>query len=244
MEYNVLVNDNEYGPINEEILIKWVEDGRILPDTAIRNSMFNVWKKASDYHFLDNAFKHQQMYYDENISTTVKLSDKHNSKPAVTDSKNIPEEKKVKTSFENEYLPSRVKISLRLKAGIIDIILLGIIFVILFSVGICISEGYSLNHSHVFVFMYCLFLALMILYLGVGLGTFAQTVGMWFFGILLVRNCDEATEVYFLRAYFYALLMVIFGIISPITNFILFRKRALHDILTDTQVVSISAKSK
>ncbi|MCP4180818.1 MAG: RDD family protein [bacterium] len=244
MDYNVLVNDKEYGPINEEVLTKWAEDGRILPDTSIRNSMFNVWKKASDYHFLDNAFKEQQMHFKGNDNLDKELTDEHSKKPLLTINSNNSIEENSKTAFENEYLPERIKISRRLKAGIIDIILLWIVFIILFTAGICISDGYSFNHNNVVVVIYCLFLVLLILYLGGSIAVFAQTLGMWFFGILLVRNCDEATEVYFLRAYCYALLMIIFGIISPISNFVLCRKRALHDIITDTQIVSICAKSK
>jgi uncharacterized RDD family membrane protein YckC len=240
MEYNILVNDKEYGPINEETLIKWAEDGRILPDTAVRNSIVNVWKKASDYNFLDNTFEQQKIDYE----TKVNLSKKHLKKSVIGTKDNVLTVEEPKTAFENEYLPVRVKISLRLKAGILDLILLGIVFYIFFIVGIGISDTYSLNHSDTVVIIYCVFFAFSILYLGGCIAVFAQTLGMWFFGILLVRNCDEATEVYFLRAYFYALLMIIFGIISPISNFILFKKRALHDFISDTQVVSISARPR
>ena len=60
MEYIVKVNNKEYGPVDDEILIKWVEDGRVLPESEIRNSKLNLWKKADSFSFLKDAFNVQE----------------------------------------------------------------------------------------------------------------------------------------------------------------------------------------
>ena len=53
MKYIILGEDKkEYGPIDGETLRKWVESGRVLAETPVRNAMIKKWGKAQDLEFL------------------------------------------------------------------------------------------------------------------------------------------------------------------------------------------------
>lgn len=238
MEYIAKVNDREYGPVAEEVLAQWVEDGRVLIDTPVRNSMMRIWKNAGDLPFLRASFEKQSrnfnidlgISYDDNKTRVIKIKN-----PLLAEDKT---EIKKSTEFKNKLLPDKAGILLRLKAGIIDFIIVIFIFVFSFFIGtyfipLPVFAAYT---------SFSLWFFLILLYFGGCIGVFAQTLGMWFYGIILVRNGDDAQEVYLLRAYIYALLILIVGIFSPVFNFISGRKRSLHDLLTDTQVVKISAR--
>ena len=96
------------------------------------------------------------------------------------------------------------------------------------------------NPNESFYIYYSIFLAFFLLYYGFCLGYFAQTFGMWFWGILIVKK--DKSEVFFLRAFFFTVLMLIFGILSPLFVFLV--KRSLHGLLTGTMLVKVAARPK
>ncbi|MFZ2653515.1 MAG: RDD family protein [Victivallales bacterium] len=81
-----------------------------------------------------------------------------------------------------------------------------------------------------------------LLYYGISLGVFAQTFGMWFWGIMLSRV--DLGEVFLGRAYLFTILTFLLGILSPL--FVLFNpfKRALPEILSGTMIIGVAAKPK
>ncbi len=88
----------------------------------------------------------------------------------------------------------------------------------------------------------CLFVIGVLLYFGISLGIFAQTFGMWFWGIMITRT--DLSEVFLGRAYFFTVLMFLLGVLSPMFVFLNPYRRALHDILSGTMVIRIAAKPK
>lgn len=98
--------------------------------------------------------------------------------------------------------------------------------------------------NSIFYKYFTVFILIALLYYGLTLGYFAQTFGMWFWGIFIVKNDDELSEVFFFRAYFFAVLMLIFGILSPVLVTINPKKRAIHDILSGVRVLKIAGKPK
>lgn len=96
----------------------------------------------------------------------------------------------------------------------------------------------STGLSKVFTAAAMAFLPLLLLYYAISLGYYAQTPGMWFYGIFICRRDEE--EVYFFRAFCYTLLMLVFGILTPL--FMLLFKRGPHDILSGVYVYSVVAK--
>ncbi len=87
-----------------------------------------------------------------------------------------------------------------------------------------------------------LFIIGTLLYFGISLGVFAQTFGMWFWGIIITRT--DQGEVYLGRAYLFTILMFLFGVLSPVIVLFNPRRRSLHDILSGTMLIKIAAKPK
>lgn len=244
MEYIVKVNDKEYGPISEDVLREWVEDGRVLSGTLVRNSMIRAWKTADEFSFLVAAFEKQSKKFNVPASTSASYT---GNTTQVLKGKTplIAEDKKdyrKNSEFKNKLFPDRASISLRLKAGIIDLVIIILILMLSFILGTYFISNLGVNSDFAAYASFAVWFFLTLLYFGGCIGVFAQTPGMWYQGIMLVRNCDDAEEVYLLRAYIFALLILIIGLFSPICNFISGRRRSLHDFLTDTQVVKISAR--
>jgi len=86
------------------------------------------------------------------------------------------------------------------------------------------------------------FFTIFLLYYGLLLGLYAQTFGMWFWGIFIAR--PDLEEVYLLRAYFFTLAMFLAGIMSPAFIFVSSSRRAFHDIISGVTVLKIAGKPK
>lgn len=81
-------------------------------------------------------------------------------------------------------------------------------------------------------------LPILLLYYGISLGYFAQSPGMWYFGIFICNRNQK--ETYFFRAFCFTILMLIFGILMPLS--VLAFKRGVHDLLCGVYVYSVVAK--
>ena len=242
MNYIVLIEAKECEPISTETLIQWVEDGRVLPGMQVRNSMMNNWHKAVEYDFLADAFMKQKAAFEQNS-----LEINYNEKESLKDMGKAKDEEGF-TAFKNSYMPDPAPINLRILATLFDYILIGGVIVCFFVIASFAGMSFDINMTQTltpsFYLLIFIFFILWLTYFVVCFGGFAQTFGMWFWGILLVRNGDEAGPVYWGRAFLYTVFMLFFGIFSPFILFILGRGRALHDIFSGIQVVRISARPK
>ncbi len=81
---------------------------------------------------------------------------------------------------------------------------------------------------------------LIIFYYSFCYGYFAQTFGMWYWGIFVTKKNIE--EVYFFRAFIYTLTMFVFGILTP--AFIYLCDRGLHDLLVGVRVIEVAGSTK
>ena len=86
----------------------------------------------------------------------------------------------------------------------------------------------------------CWLALFILLYYTFTLGIFAQTFGMWFWGIFLTRK-DER-EVYFLRALAYAALLPVFGILMIPS--VLICRRSVADLICGTRQLNVYSSSK
>ena len=91
--------------------------------------------------------------------------------------------------------------------------------------------------SYFFIFMTGVFL-----YYGIGLGVFAQTYGMWFWGIIIVKGYDY--ECFPARALAYTVAMFAIGITTPIVVAVNPLQRSLQGYLTGTRLIRVAAKPK
>ncbi|MGE4563991.1 MAG: RDD family protein [Victivallaceae bacterium] len=91
--------------------------------------------------------------------------------------------------------------------------------------------------QHAFIFPTVLFLLLVLLYYSLSLGIFAQTIGMWFWGIFLAKT--DTREVFFLRALAYSVFLVLFGIVMiPMVKF---TRRSLADWVCGVRQLSVAS---
>jgi len=242
MKYVILGDDaKEYGPIDAETLRKWVESGRVLPHTQVRNALLkNKWGRADKLDFLQDAFAVLGEKRFEEAGILDRLRDL-----LFQASGGKREPKPKNTTFRHAYVPQPASAVLRLLAFIVDVAVLAALaagFAILF--WLAVKAGYGPNPA--FRFLAGAFILCTLLYYGLALAIYAQTVGMWFWGIMLAKrgeSPDDLAEAYFLRAYCFALAMILFGVLTPLT-LILPRQRAIHDLLTGCVVVGIAAKPK
>ncbi len=96
-------------------------------------------------------------------------------------------------------------------------------------------------HKTFYAFL-ALFVASLLIYYGISLGIYAQTVGMWFWGIIIVKGIDA--EVFPARAFVFSLLMFLIGPLTPIVVFANPQHRSIHGYLTGTRLIKVTARAK
>lgn len=236
-----IVRDNEgqeYGPVDQETLEKWASNGQVLPGMEIRNSLMNQGKPAEEFDFLQVHFKQQKEDFEKNAGFFQKLKKKKQEKRKEEKER---QENSIDTSFKYTYLPNPASIFLRTASFVFDLVLLGAFALLWFLIGVlCVYAGMPVDGA--FTFFVIMFVAISLLYYGIALGVYAQTFGMWFWGIFIVRF--DYSEIYLLRAYLYTLCMLVTGIASPFVVFAHPSRRSLHDIITGARVIRIAARPK
>lgn len=237
MKYIIFAEDGkEYGPVDSETLRKWVESGRVLPSTQVRNVMVKRWNRAGDLDFLKESFQKQAAKIEES-----KSSFEHGMEflKSVFAGKKKKGEKT--TAFRYEFIPNPASVFLRTAAFIFDAILIlffGLVLSLIFAMAI--KSGYAPNTA--FSILFITFYLGILLYYSICLGLYAQTFGMWFWGIMIVSS--DIDEVFLGRAYFHTVCMLIFGIISPLMVYLNPEKRSLHEYICGTKIIGIAAKPK
>ncbi len=90
--------------------------------------------------------------------------------------------------------------------------------------------------------LFAFFVFVVLLYFGFSLGFLGQTLGMWFWGLVIVKADGEA--VFPLRAFAFSLLLFPLGFLTPFMAYVLPDKRSLHDMLAGVKMIGIAAKPK
>lgn len=96
--------------------------------------------------------------------------------------------------------------------------------------------------NKLFLVFFGIFSLVTLLYYGIGLGLYAQTYGMHYWGIFIVKGHDK--EALPLRAYAFFLASIPLCVFTPL--FVLFNpsKRTLHGYITGCRLIRITAKAK
>jgi uncharacterized RDD family membrane protein YckC len=237
MKYIISGDDGkEYGPIDQETLRKWVESGRVLPTTLVRNQMMKKWSRAADLDFLKTALETQTQRVEEDKSAFEHGLDFIKS---IFKKKTVV--KNINTTFKYEYIHNPAPVYLRIGAATFDWLLLSCFACLLFLVfSIAIKTDIDVNFA--FTASLIVFFGGTLLYYSLALGIYAQTFGMWFWGIMIVSS--DIGEVFLGRAYFYTINMLVFGLLSPIIVYLNPEKRSLHEYISGTRIIRIAARPK
>ncbi len=89
---------------------------------------------------------------------------------------------------------------------------------------------------------FAFFLLGVLLYYGIGLGVFAQTCGMYYYGLIIVKGYNA--EAFPARTFAYVLLSLLFAPTTPFVVLINPAHRSIQGYLTGTRLISITAKAK
>ena len=297
MEYIVLGKDGkEYGPVDADTLQLWVEHGRVLKDTQVRNALMKKWNPAGSIDILQEAFK----VYHENEQAEAGISGKLKGALFGQKQEKEPKKEEVNTAFKQKYIPNPASVTQRIGAFIFDSIILASVGIVLFIMmniyagtlglgnfslpksssaeenvamkvdGVAmenvddksgVEESFDLlaeegaysdvpadvkanipKLKNVFYKFFAIFVAIVLLYYGIGLGLFAQTLGMHYWGIFLVKDYND--EAFAARGFAFALAMFALGILSPVFVLLNPQHRSIHGYITGTRLIRIAAKPK
>jgi uncharacterized RDD family membrane protein YckC len=96
--------------------------------------------------------------------------------------------------------------------------------------------------NNAFYNYFAIFIAGVLLYYGIALGLFAQTYGMHYWGLIIVKGYND--EAFPARTFAFTLGMFAIGIITPIVVLLNPQHRSIHGYLTGTRIIRVAAKPK
>ncbi len=226
----------QYGPVDQETLIRWAQNGRIATNCEIRSTLLARWEPAHKTAFLRDILVAQ-------IEETEKRAKeglfKRFARRATVKAVNVTK-KSISKAQAAEYKSAPV--IARVVAGVIDAMIILLWAVIVY---LCCALVYSLG---ILGPNECFYVGFVIFYMGMfayflwTLVYTAQTMGQRFVGIILVRR--EGGQIFSARAFFYTVFLLIFGILTPILASFVKSKRSLHEILTGTRMVRMKLVSQ
>lgn len=180
----------EYGPADEATLVKWAGDGRIRADYEIRNEVMRKWHRACEMPFLKDVLRDPTIEVKE--SAAKKLG------KFVDPSAEEPQGQVISLTKSGVFKYSPADAMRRGLACLTDLLVIA---------GIGAGLGFGLpavlQGEVVFLVFIAGTLGLTLLYLAVSMGFFAQTLGQYFWGIMVIR--PDGRPVLLGRAYIFAL---------------------------------------
>ena len=228
MEYFIRTADGlEYGPADEATLVQWAKDGRVTSSCEIRNTLMGKWHVAKDVPFLEGIAREIEVKTDGQMGDKVAkflnpTEDMQEAKQNASHSLNQPGVFK--------FTPGTA--GLRAMAGLFDGIIVAIIAVVMFTV--CNKFLAPTDQHLAYLVFSASTMALSLLYFGVSMGFYAQTIGQYFWGLMVLRK--GGGPVLLGRAMLFAICMIPLGITTPILAFCTRSGRAIQDLLSGVVV--------
>lgn len=229
-----LESGEEIGPAEAEVLIKLAENGTITNTTMVRSKLIPDWNRAGNVDFLKAIiFKQQQEALEQQAlgkSIFSKIRDRiFLVAPQLDDSKGV-----IKVKAES--LPAAMPLQ-RLLAGLTDILVLAICLgLIFFGAKQALANGVLTDDNAVYITVPAM-IVFVILYFTILISWKTQTIGQHFWGIFLIRR--NGKPFWMGRVFFFACLLLIFGIFTPI--FLIIGTRTYPEILTGTRLAKVPA---
>ena len=236
MKYIIRTPDGkEYGPVDQEVLTQWAESGRVTPDCEVRNIMLKTWSEPNKLPFLDEAFRRGQ----------------GKPKPA-----EVPDADEEDAVGPREAVYSLLQTGIfkfnpanplqRLLAWLFDMIIVGGVGLALFLVVHVwlnvVPRSVAVEAKPAWFLLGTLLMVLFtVFYYVVGFGFKAQTVGQWFWGIMVLRTKGEPILLF--RALLYFMLSVIF-LPTTVLCAILPGRRGLQEFIAGVRVVKTTIRDR
>ena len=222
-------------PADRQRLIEWAEAGRIEADWQVRSTLLSRWSQLEDLPFLEAAFQARPAVAPAAAPPPAAgLGDKVREamgKRAVAD------HRPVELHAPGTFVFTPGDVVHRLAAGLTDAAIIAV-WVGVLTAGMILAVSLGLASPAV-AFYVTLALAYVgaVLYLAWTIGFGAQTVGQWFWGLMVV--CSDGQPVFLGRAFAFACGALFLGWLTPVMAFLLPSRRAIHDLISGTRVVRI-----
>lgn len=229
--YVMMPNGQEFGPYEESRIIAFAKEGKITPECHIRSELVMSWEKADKMKFLRAVF----IPILEKRAIAGKDTDWEKFKRQISlRGDEMPDNKIAQEGFNF----SESSIILRFIAALLDIFFLTIGATILAfgclgvkAIGIFTEDAlpyFAVVVMSTWVFFYYIW----------GWCHRLQTFGQRMVGLVLIR--PNQTPLYPGRAACYFFLMIVFGLLSPITEIMTMNKGTLQEYLTGTMVMRLT----
>ncbi len=214
----------EYGPADQQMLIQWAKSGRLTRDCQVRNVLIKQWQAAEKLDFL---------------APVLPAAKKTGAAPAV-DLDNLGRKKDIHYSLVGAgiFKCKPATLGLRLGAWLFDTLLFALVGLALVLAGHFAGQAAPELREQLFLGLTILFAGGVLLYYTVMLGFSAQTLGQWFFGIMILR--PGGGPVLAGRAFLWTLALLLLWPTTFLFVFVLPSKRALQDLLSGVLVVRIT----
>lgn len=217
----------EYGPVDQETLVKWGENGRVTTTCLIRNTMIDKWHPAKKLDFIAHLV----------VDDTKK--EKKGKKDVDYAESQQPRGHSLVNSGLFKYVPAG-GIG-RLTAWVADLVVLAVLVgVILAGMAVVAAQVPTLSHEVLFLLTTVVAMGTILFYFTLTMGIQAQTMGQWFAGLMVLRS--DGGPVLIGRAFAFTLCHLLLFWSTPLFLLIMPKRRALHDLCCDLRVVRITLR--
>lgn len=223
------VDGDEHGPVDQETLVRWAEGGRITPYCQIRSTLLARWEKARDASFLRDIIAAQQVTEEDKGPPSFLQRARTRAKLRAAKSKQATGVHEVRVS-DYELAP----IPLRLVSSLTDCaVVAGIAIVNFLIMSFLFDQG--LNPTLLFYLWLIVVYVATVMYFTWSISFKTKTFGNKCWGLLVIS--DQGQETLLARAFVLAVCSLLFGLITPISMYIIPSGRALQDVISGTYVV-------
>jgi uncharacterized RDD family membrane protein YckC len=223
MQYIMLTPDGkEYGPVEQDTMIEWAKSGRVTSDCQIRNALMKQWTPAEKVEFLKGLVTDPEVEAKRDETLRTKFDD------FIARAHEQPEQFN-RGVFKFSGAPP----GLRLGAFLFDLVPIALIGTVGMSLA---GKAQEAGNAMAYPLFTAGFVFAIIAYYTLSLGFQAQTIGMWFWGIMIVRAEGEPSLL------FRCLLWATYGLfLLPTTVLMMFtpNNRAICDKLSGVRIVRI-----
>ncbi len=230
------VDGDEYGPVDQDCLVRWAENGRITAYCQIRSTLIARWENACEVPFLrEILLKAVEAKEADETSTWAKIKTRATMRATEV----------IEVSGLHEVRPDEFEaapLPLRIGAGAIDILVAVLGAVVVYLLFALLYATRILGGNGAFYLGLVTFYVLTLLFMAWIMACVGQTPGQKFWGIILIRKTGE--QFYLGRAYIYTVLTLLCGIFSPFVMFVASSRRSMQEIVTGTRMVKVKLIGK
>ena len=222
------VDGEEYGPVDQDALIRWAQSGRVTAQCKVRSTLLARWEDAGSVSFLRDTIAAQIEPEEEYNPTLLGRIKTRASLKAAKVNLNPSLQREQAAGYKSPPTP------LRLVSGITDVVVLLIFtFAVYLLMGFLYNNG--LDSTSAFYFGVVLAYTGALMYYTWMVYRRGQTIGQRLWGLLVIHR--EGADLFLGRCFLFGLGTLLFGVLTPFAIFVLPSERGLQDIFSGTRVV-------